>query len=295
MIGRQCPIDECGLYFKLRLGTGRDTKVIGCPYCRFEGHPSHFFTQDQMEYARSVAVRKIVDPMMRGFKRNIEGLNRGQSGGLIQLKVSVNYKPISIYRYMEKRLETEVFCENCTLEFAVYGVFASCPCCGHLNALKVLLTSLETAKKKLLLSNEPGLAKELSQDLVKDALIGSVSAFDAYGKAISAVQSDLFSKAKPNLFQDIESLSDFLSARGNSTFDEILGEDVWDEIKWFFQARHIYVHNAGVVDARFISKQPNLAHMQGRILPLEGVRLAKSIDALSKLCRSLDASFRLSV
>ena len=292
MLGRQCPIDECGLYFKLRLGTGRNTDDIRCPYCRSEGQFGDFFTQDQLEYARSVAIRRIVDPLMRDFRRDIEGVSRRQSGGLLQLKVSVNYKPISIYQYWEKRLETEVICENCTLEFAVYGVFASCPCCGDLNAMKVLLTSLETAKKKLQLSNEPGLTKELSQDLVKDALIGSVSAFDAYGKAISAVQSDLFSMAKPNPFQDIEALDVFLSVRGNLTFEEILGEEAWNELRWFFQARHVYVHNAGVIDGRFVSKLPRLAHMRDRILPLETERLKRNIDMLEQLSRALDKFFK---
>ena len=147
MIGRQCPVEECGLYFKLRLETGWDTDQIRCPYCRAEGHLSDFFTLDQLEYARSVAVREVVGPMFRGFKRDMERLNQRHSRGLIQLKFSVNYKPISIQHYFERQLETEVFCDNCTLEFSVYGVFASCPCCGQLNALKVLLNSLETAKR----------------------------------------------------------------------------------------------------------------------------------------------------
>ncbi len=95
MIGRQCPEEDCGLYFKLRLGTGRDTESLRCPYCRAEGDHSSFFTKDQMDYAVSVAARDIVGPMMKGFKRNIERMNRRQSGGLLQLKFSVDYKPVS--------------------------------------------------------------------------------------------------------------------------------------------------------------------------------------------------------
>lgn len=292
MIGRQCPQDDCGLYFKIRLGTGRDTEEIRCPYCRVEGHSGNFFTEEQLEYARSVAVRDVVGPLLKGFKRDIERLNRRQPRGLIRLKFSVDYKPISIQPYFEQQLETEVFCDNCTLEFSIYGVFASCPCCGQLNALKVLLNSLETAKKKLRLSDEPSLDRELRQDFVKDALTGSVSAFDAYGKALMKSQPAVFSKARLNLFQDIEGLNVYLNEHGIPSFEKTTGIVAWEEIKWYFQARHIYVHNAGVIDERFALKQPGFAHMKGRILPLEEEKLAHCIDTICQLCQELDNWFQ---
>ena len=229
--------------------------------------------------------------MMRDFKRDVERLNRNQQAGLIQLKFSVDYRPASIQPYLERQLETEVHCDNCTFEFSVYGVFASCPCCGQLNALKVLLNNLETAKKKLKLSDEPSLEMELRQDFVKDALTGSVSAFDAYGKALMNRNSTLFSKARPNLFQDIEGLNEYLNGREIVCLEEVLDGTSWDDIKWFFQARHLYVHNAGVIDGRFVSKQPAFANMIGRILPLDSEQLLQMIDKLAELCRKLDNSF----
>ncbi len=288
MIGRQCPQDDCGLYFKLRLGTGWDTQTIKCPYCRAEGHPSKFLTKDQLDYATSVAARDIVGPLLQGFKRDIERTNRRQSRGLLQLKISVDYKPISIHRYVERQLETEVTCDGCSLEFSVYGVFASCPCCGQLNALKVVLSSLETAKKKLALSKEPTLDEELRQDVVKDALTGSVAAFDAFGKAVASNHPILFPVARRNLFQDIEALSAHLQTLDEPTFEAIIGAPAWEDIKWFFQARHIYVHNAGVIDERFIARQTAFTNMKGRVLPLEPERLTQNIDVLEGICRALD-------
>ena len=291
-IGRQCPIDDCGLYFKVRFGTGWDTQNIRCPYCRAEGHQDDFLTQDQLDYAMSVAAKELVEPLLQGFKRDVEHLNRGQSTGLIQLKISVDYEPISINRYLERRLETDVSCDNCSLEFSVYGVFASCPCCGQLNALKVMLKSLETAKKKLLLSEEPTLDRELRREFVKDALTGSVSAFDAFGKAVGKNNPTLWAGNNRNLFQNIEALDDYLQTRMHPSFETTIGVSNWEELKWFFQARHVYVHNAGVIDERFASKHPALAYMQGRVLPLEPERITQNIDVLSNLCRELDSRCR---
>lgn len=288
MIGRECPQEECGLYFKVRLGTGREKEEFRCPYCRVEGHLSNFATQDQLEYAKSVAVKKLVEPMLRDFKRDVERLNRRQPKGLIQLKFSVDYKSASIQRYLERQLETEVHCDSCATEFSVYGIFASCPCCGQLNALKVLLSNLETAKKKLSLSDESSLDKDLRQDFVKDALTGSVSAFDAYGKALMNSRPTVFAEARPNLFQDIEGLNTYLKGLGTPSFEETIDVTHWEYIKWFFQARHIYVHNAGVIDERFAAKQPSFFHMVGRILPLDSEHLLQVMDGLAELCRELD-------
>ena len=155
----------------------------------------------------------------------------------------------------------------------MYGIFASCPCCGQLNALKVVLSSLETAKRKLVLSEEPSLDEELRQDFVKDALTGSVSAFDAFGKAVASNHPTLFPVNRRNLFQDIEALDAHLQTLREPSLETTIGVPAWEDIKWFFQARHIYVHNAGVVDERFVSRQTALADMKGRVLRLDPERL----------------------
>ena len=246
-----------------------------------------------MDYATSVAAKDIVGPLLQGFKRDVERMNRRQSGGLLQLKISVDYKPISIHRYVERQLETEVACDSCSLEFSVYGVFASCPCCGQLNALKVVLSSLETAKRKLAVSEEPTLDEALRQDFVKDALTGSVAAFDAFGKAVASNHPTLFPVTRRNLFQDIEALSAHLQTLGEPSLETTIGVPEWEDIKWFFQARHIYVHNAGVIDERFIASQTALADMKGRVLPLDPERLANNIDVLGGICRGLDDRFNV--
>ena len=117
--------------------------------------------------------------------------------------------------------------------------------------------------------------RKLRQDFVKDALSGSVAAFDAFGKAVAKNHPTLFPNTKRNLFQDIEALSAHLQTLGEPSLETTIGVPAWEEIKWFFQARHIYVHSAGVIVERFISKQTTLAYMRGRVLPLEPQRLAR--------------------
>ncbi|MDE0004615.1 MAG: hypothetical protein OXQ29_18145 [Rhodospirillaceae bacterium] len=291
MIGRECPNRECGQYFKIRLGTGTLTETLFCPYCGTERDLSLFLTSDQAEYARRYAARRILAPMMRSFTRSVGRLNRGQRGGLIRL--SVNYKPIRLHRYSERKLETDVHCDNCGLEFAVYGVFASCPCCQKLNALTTCLKSLETARRLISLVSDEGLDSDIREQFPRAALSQSVSAFDAYGKALRARNADIVgAKAKPNLFQDLDALDMELRRATLPGLAVILGTNL-DHLRWFFQARHLYEHNAGVVDERFVSKLPAYSALCGRLLPLNVEDLGAGIDTLEGLARELDELFMM--
>ena len=289
MIGRECPAVDCRRYFKLRPGTGLNTNVTGCPYCGTKSAPSDFLTTDQKEYAISVAARDIVSPLFEKFTRNVERSNRRQPKGLIRLDISVRYDPVPLHEYVEKQLETEVTCDRCSLVFAIYGVFASCPDCGRLNALETLVASLETVNKKLALSKDESIDEDLRRDFLKDALNGPVGAFDSYGKAIRGRRAMIGLSTRSNLFQDIEALDVELLAIGLPRVEQLIGTSSWEEVKWFFQARHIYQHNAGVVDDKFVAKQPAYAYMLGQILPLDADRLRQTIRELGVLAAELDS------
>lgn len=71
MTGRQCPAEGCGQYFKVKLGTGLKTATMHCPYCSTSGSGSDFHTPDQIEYAKSVAIKQFLDPIMRDFKHKL--------------------------------------------------------------------------------------------------------------------------------------------------------------------------------------------------------------------------------
>ena len=288
-VGRQCPATGCGRYFKLKPDTELNTDVTLCPYCETKGVSGEFLTPDQREYALSIAAREIVGPLVKKFANNIQRANRGQPKGLIRLDISVRYEPVLLHEYLEKQLETEVTCDRCSLVFAIYGVFASCPDCGRLNALKTLVASLETVNKKLALSKNESIDEDLRRDFLKDALNGPVGAFDSYGKAIRGRGAMIGLSTRANLFQDIEALDLELLAIGLPGVEQLIGTSSWEEVKWFFQARHIYHHNAGVVDDKFVAKQPAYAYMLGQILPLDADRLRQTIRELGVLAAELDS------
>lgn len=280
--GRECP--RCNKYFKVKFGTGFPTSTYHCPYCGYIGNPDEFDTKDQIEYVRSVALKKVmeqvIEPELRKLEQSFEDLERATRGGFIQIKVETQRSPtmFSLSYYQEKEVETHVTCDTCGLEFAVYGVFADCPDCGKLNALIVFRKSVEVAHKRIQLLDSTKDDVDLQSAILEDALSGGVSAFDAVGKALQSHYPKIFPQKPKNLFQNLEALSDALSKSVEKSLSEIVGKESFDFLLKMFQVRHILEHTLGVVDDDFVRKLPNLAHLKGRKYPLERDEIEKFLS-----------------
>src|SRR5438045_300179 len=134
-LGRECPIASCEGYFKIKPGTGlKGTNLpCHCPYCGHIASQNDFTTKNQIEFAKSVAFRQVVD-VLRGELKKMEFdiKPKGPFGIGISMKLQPG-EPIPLKRYRERTLETHVSCNNCTLDYSVYGIFAFCPDCGNHN------------------------------------------------------------------------------------------------------------------------------------------------------------------
>jgi hypothetical protein len=150
----------------------RDTSVRNVrskhvSYCGHSGEHNTFFTPEQIEYAKSVAIRRITDAVHQDLKSlEFDHKPQGAFGIGISMKVTSS-APHPIRYYREKQLETKVVCDKCTLRFAIYGVFGWCPDCGAHNSLQILSKNLELAKKELSLA--ASVETDLAEHLIGDA------------------------------------------------------------------------------------------------------------------------------
>ena len=181
--GRECPQQDCEGYFKVKFGTGLKGADLPChcPYCGHVDPQDRFWTKEQLEYAKSVALGKVVDALRKDLKSlEFDIKPKGPFGIGMSMRVQPG-RPIQIRHYREKALETKVTCESCTLEYAVYGVFAFCPDCGRHNSQQILVKNLDLAIKELELADQLT-DDDLKRSLVEDALENCVSSFDAFGR-----------------------------------------------------------------------------------------------------------------
>ncbi len=285
-VGRECPKDGCEGYFKIVLGTGLEVEGLPChcPYCGYSGSHNEFWTSEQIQYARSVAMREMSNALRKDLKRlEFDHKPKGQFGIGFSMKLKTG-RPIPIRHYMERRLETDVICPECTLQYSVYGVFAFCPDCGQHNSLQILDKNLDVVERML----ELGIGEdfELKEKLTENALEDCVSAFDGFGHElcrVHAIESSSPSEAKKMSFQNLEiAQSRVLSIFGVDIGNSLMPND-WQVAVNQFQKRHLIAHKLGVVDQRYLDRTQDNQAVVGRKIGIN----ANEVQLLAKLLRNI--------
>lgn len=280
--GRECPVKECLGYFKVTLGTGiKGPTPCHCPYCGHADDQDKFFTQDQIDYMHSVLLRKVTDALTKDL-RSLEFEHKPQ--GLFGIGVSMKVRPSTphpIRHYREKKLETEVVCDNCTLRYAIYGVFGWCPDCGVHNSLQILLKNLELAGKELALAET--VDREMADHLVGDALENLVSAFDGFGREVCR------KKGADIHFQNLGGARRRVQETFGFDFDDVLNAVEWQQAFRTFQKRHLLAHKMGVIDEDYVQKADDPGALVGRRVQVDRDEVKSSVAIIEKLGRRLFA------
>lgn len=282
--GRECP--KCENYFKVKFGTGLPITYQICPYCGYQGDSKEFFTKEQIEYAKSIAIKELVAPILDEFHKSLKQLETTKRG-FIQIKIQSSGNKFKVYDYQEKMLETEVLCDNCGLQFSIYGVFCNCPDCGKLNVRVIFERSIAVLKNKLKLYDDSNIDSLIREDLLKDSLSGAISAFDSLGKALRTKYANKFPFQPRNLFQNFIELDKVLKSSFGKNIKDYLSQSDSEFLFKMFQIRHIYEHNAGVIDTDFISKLPSFAPYINRKYLLQKEEVQNFLDKLLSLMQKI--------
>lgn len=268
--GRECP--KCKKYFKIEFGTGLKGEGLKCicPYCGQAGKPDDFFTEAQIEYADSVALRGVSDALHKELKKlEFSYKSDGALGFGISMKVESG-QPSPIRYYKERTLETEVVCDNCTLRYTVYGVFAFCPDCGQHNSLQILDKNLELVEKMI------------NSKFIEDGLVKCVSIFDGFGRELCRIHANKATnpgKVKQASFQRLEYAKEkILDLFGHDLSAHVTDKE-WRAVNLNFRKRHVIVHKMGVVDEEYISKTKDPNAVLGRkvVITAEDVRFTVAV------------------
>ena len=278
-LGRECPNPGCEDYFKITPGTGiQGPAPCHCPYCGHTGESKTFWTQDQIEFARSVVKQKVMEAVRQDLKAlEFEHKPRGPFGIGISMKLKPG-APVPIRWYREKNLETDIVCDQCGLRYAIYGVFGWCPDCGVHNSLQILAKNLEIATKKLALSESE---RDLAEALVADALAGIVSGFDGFGRELC---TDADNRAS---FQNLEGGRKRVQQQFGFDMADAVTEEEWRSACRSFQKRHLLAHRMGVVDEEYVQKACDPAAVVGRKVRLASDEVAALVGVVERIGKRL--------
>jgi hypothetical protein len=280
--GRECPVKECEGYFKIQFGTGLSGDVpCHCPYCGHTGPHDEFYTKEQIEYAKSVAIHQITGKFIKELKK-LE--RRPDPHAFISIGLEVEGQPLPIRYYREKKLETEVVCYRCTLRYAIYGVFGYCPDCGVHNSLQILGANLDIVRKMLALSGEA--SKEVGDKLIENALEDAISSIDGFGREICkvyAAKSSDPAKARSISFQNIQKARDQIRSLFNIDTAAPLTQDEWSSLTRAFQKRHLIAHKMGVIDQQYTDITGESPSLIGRKIEIKSEEVSELVKGLEKI------------
>jgi len=285
MLSRECP--DCKSIFKIKPGTGLKGENLSCycPYCGWKAEPSDFHTREQIEYAKSVALNQLTHALQRDLKEWGKELERNTRNSLIKLKVDFKGDLRPIRYYQEKQLESYITCEVCSLEYAIYGVFAFCPDCGTHNSIQILNKNMELITKEINFANMVD-DKELSEHLIEDALENTVSAFDGFGRATCSAYSSKSideNEAKNISFQNIQNARKRAYKLFRVDIASVINEKDWELVVHCFQKRHLLAHTMGVIDDEYITKSKDPSAIRGRKISIEQDEIYKLMQLLLKI------------
>ena len=293
--GRECPQPDCEGYFKFEFGTGLKGEGLPChcPYCGHAAGHDQFWTKAQFEYAESVAMRKITNALHKDLKKlEFDHKPKGAFGIGISMKVKPG-RPTPIHYYREEQLETEVVCDNCTLRYSVYGVFAFCPDCGQHNSPQILDKNLEVVAKMLDLAT--GAEKSLAEKLIENALEDCVSAFDGFGRELCRVHANRArdpARAEKMRFQNLEGARTAYLDLFGIDLSADLGPEEWRAAVTAFQKRHLVAHKLGVVDQDYITKTGDARAVVGRKIVIGADEVKELSSIINRLAPRISASFQ---
>jgi hypothetical protein len=275
-VGRACDAPGCKQYFKIYVPDHGD--YLHCPYCGVRFSRNSLFTTEQLEYAKKAALEEArvyaIDEMQKMFKNSFRGSK------------NITYKPGPPPRkrivrpdYVEREVDTEFECAECSIRFQVYGIFGYCPGCNCEN-LQIYDANWANIKRKL----------ETESD--KDRQLRH-----AYGDLVSTFEVFCSRKAK-RISQEQGNFQVLFDARkyfkthaGIDILANIAGDQLL-ALRRVFQKRHVYIHAGGEITERYVKMIPEDSKLQGTkaVLTVEELDTAATAMRISlgELVKSIE-------
>jgi hypothetical protein len=278
--GHQCP--RCAGYF--RNGQHPAIYPLTCPYCGLRTAAFQFLTPAQLAY-----VRHYVDTLLNALDEEIGlGTDREIIIDMDAIADRGSDQPKPDFYYTSETQQTRYKCDHCGEFNDIRGRFGYCASCGWRNNTQSLKASFATLREKL----NGGQVSPI--DTVKSA----VSEFDGCCRDFAgqiakrvpmkpsrkdALQRLLFHDLKSVTVDSMKSMFDIDLLRG-------LGVEM-TFAKMMMHRRHVYTHNGGVADERYVREGGDTDAREGVLIRETQANAHRLIGILTRIAENLDCDF----
>ncbi|MEU9283815.1 hypothetical protein AB0D57_03605 [Streptomyces sp. NPDC048275] len=297
--GRQCP--ECSLIFRMdaqQYEALPDDLTLWCVYCGHYAEHSEFMTEQQRDRIMQAAGDFAMQMVSQELDKMFGGLARSSHSDCVSFSYeSRPFYPRPLPGIDEERLVRVRTCGGCQNNYAVFGEHRYCPVCGQLPAASVAFDALQADTARLdVLEALPSDTKAVlrEQGVFTRNWVDTVE--NVVG-VVEALASSLFHAAVPNansllngkgaIFQRLDPMADLIIDAGFSDVRTALGPQTWQHLLGTWAARHVFTHNDGIVDAKYLTRVPNSSARMGQRLVLTDADCRRALDDAKTLCEAL--------
>jgi hypothetical protein len=233
-------------------------------------------------------IAHYIDTLLRGLEEDMEpGTERELVIDMDAVADRGADQPRPAFYYAEEAQQTRYTCAQCGDFNDIRGRYGYCASCGWRNNVSSMRTALEVLR-----------ARHVNQITPEDVVRSAVSEFDACCRDM-AVQLRKRIPMKPArraelerlVFHDPESPT---IATMKSMLDVDLLRGVGDElpfIKMMMHRRHVFEHNAGVADERYVRLSGDADAREGILIRETQANAHRLINGLTRMAGNLDADF----
>lgn len=276
--GHQCR--RCHGYF--RNGQHPAIYPLTCPYCGLRTAAHQFLTPAQRVY-----VRHYISTLLSGLDDEMEpGTERELAIDMDAITDMGADHPKPDFYYTSETQQTRYNCEHCGDFNDIRGRYGYCASCGWRNNAQLIKASFVQLRERL--NN----GQVSHQDTVKI----SVSEFDSCCRDITAqiakripMKPGRKARLERLLFHDLE--SDTISSLKPMFDVDLLRGVELSFVKMMLHRRHIYEHNAGVADERYVNESGDRDARTGVLIRETQANAHQLISALLRMVENFDADF----
>lgn len=235
--GRQCP--RCSGYWRSKSAPAQWATT--CPYCALQAKAHCFLTKGQQAY-----ITEALRMFSEVFEQEKEGEFSIDFDAIAEQVANGHPKPD--FYHTEESQQNRYTCNACNSVEDILGKFGFCSCCGVRNDFQMLKQDIE--KLRTLINSG-----DAYNNYVKEA----VSHFDTFGRTFSRLLSQKI-RMTPRRKDKLNGISAHNLETFHSVFLECLDIDAFKNLndeeihftKLMFHRRHIYEHNGGEVDEKYL-------------------------------------------
>lgn len=304
----RCPRYPQDHLFKMSVTQGTDDGARGtglyCPYCGHHAEDTWAFAPQQRAVmdaaARAAAEQYVSSKLDDVLAKAFGGRSRSRSSSR-GFGINVEYRSgrpparRTLPSFEVEATRRTMQCERCQDQFAVYGLAIYCPSCGQLAPAQQFAELVRVHQERLAALDalpedqiralrEGGVLTATYESTIKDGF----SALETYLKARFVAEAPTVSLAGMGpVFQRLGDAANLYREHLNVDLRAVVGEDGWIHLLLTADVRHLLVHSSGVIDTRFLDRQPGWPQALGQRLHVRESDAHRLLDVLTSLAAAI--------